>query len=269
MDAAALSLALSAGALAALNPCGFALLPAYLSLVVLPEGEPAAAGPGGSGVAVAVRGASVATGRALAATALMTLGFVTVFGIFGLLIAPVAASAQQYLPYVTAVTGALLAGLGLALLAGRSIRVPMPTLAGSTGRGAGATFGYGVVYALASLTCTVGPFLAIVVTSLRADAFGEGLGLFAAYALGMGAVVGVAALAVALASGAVIGRMRRAGRWLPRVAGALVLLVGLYVAWYGVWEIRVLDGADPADPVVDTALQVQRWLSQRVRGLLG
>ncbi len=276
MDSAALTLAFTAGALAALNPCGFALLPAYLSLVVLPEREPVGAadarGSGASGrgaVLVATRRSATAVGRALVATASMTAGFVVVFGAFGLLVVPVAAGVQAYLPYVTAVTGVVLAGVGLALVLGR--QVPMPTLhlRRAQGHGVAATFGYGVVYALASLTCTVGPFLAIVVTSLRGDDVGDGIGLFATYAAGMGAVVGVAAVAVALASGALLGGLRGTGRWLPRAAGALVLLVGLYVAWYGVWEIRVLDGADPADPVVDTALGIQRWLSERVRSVLG
>ena len=84
----------------------------------------------------------------------------------------------------------------------------------------------------------------------------------------MGAVVGVAAVAVALASGAFVGGLRRAGQWLPRVTGGLLLVVGLYVAWDGVWEVRVLGGADPADPIVDTALQFQRWLTERVRSVL-
>ena len=52
------------------------------------------------------------------------------------------------------------------------------------------------------------------------------------------------------------------------MTGLLLLVVGAYVAYYGVWEIRVLDGADPDDPVVDTALQVQRWLNDRVRSVL-
>lgn len=254
MDSAALTLAFSAGALAALNPCGFALLPGYLALVV------AGQQPGGRTV--------TAVGRALVATLLMTAGFVLVFGAFGLLVQPVASGVQEYLPYVTAVTGALLAALVLVLVLGRDLRLPVLHLRRAEGHGAAATFGYGVVYAVASLTCTVGPFLAIVVTSLRGDEVGDGLALFATYAAGMGAVVGVAAVAVALSSQSFLGGLRRAGRWLPRATGVLLLVVGLYVAWYGVWEVRVLGGSDPADPVVDTALEVQRWLSERVRAVL-
>lgn len=254
MDSAALTLAFSAGALAALNPCGFALLPGYLALVV--------AGQESGGRTVG------AVGRALLATLLMTAGFVLVFGAFGLLVQPVASGVQEYLPYVTAATGVLLAALGVVLLMGRDLRLPVLHLRRADGHGAAATFGYGVVYAVASLTCTVGPFLAIVVTSLRGDEVGDGLALFVTYAAGMGAVVGVAAVAVAVSSQAFVGGLRRAGRWLPRATGVLLLVVGLYVAWYGVWEVRVLRGADPADPVVDSALEVQRWLSERVRAVL-
>jgi cytochrome c-type biogenesis protein len=262
VDTAALTLAFTAGGLAALNPCGFALLPAYLSLVVLPQESaisaasptPGAASSGGATM-TAVRRSGAAVSRAVVATLLMTAGFVLVFGAFGLLVQPLA-------------SGVLLAAVGGYLVSGREVRLPAIHLRRAAGNGALATFGYGVVYAVASLTCTVGPFLAIVVTSLRSDEFVDGLALFVTYAAGMGAVVGVAAVAVALASGAFVGGLRKAGQWLPRVTGALLLAVGLYVAWYGVWEVRVLGGADPADPIVDTALQVQRWLTERVRSVL-
>ena len=77
--------------------------------------------------------------------------------------------------------------------------------------------------------------------------------LFVAYAVGMGLMVGAAAVAVALASTSLITRLRRAGRWVPRVAGILMIMVGGYVAYYGWWEIRVLDGAAAEDPVVGAA----------------
>lgn len=259
MDTALLSLALTAGAVAALNPCGFALLPAYLGLMLRePDRDPGV--PSGS-----LRNVR----RALGLTAIMTAGFLVVFLIFGLLVAPVAASVQQYLPWVTMVTGFGLVVLGAFLLTGRQLSLPALRLGGrAVGGGAVSTFLYGVTYALASLTCTVAPFLAVVVTSLRSADFLEGLALFAAYAAGMGLVVGIAAVAVSLARSRAVGSMRRSSRLVPLAAGTLVLLVGLYVAYYGIWEIRVLDGADPADPIIDRALSFQGWLSDRVRDLV-
>ncbi len=269
MDTALVSLALTAGAVAALNPCGFALLPAYLGLV-LREPVPVGAVAGTSTPPpTGWRGASLATRRAVGLTGVMTAGFVVVFALFGLVVAPIASSVQQYLPWVTLATGALLALFGAALLAGRDLKVPGLQVRGRALDGSVlSTFLYGVTYALASLTCTVGPFLAVVVTSLRSSDFLEGLVLFVAYAAGMGLVVGVAAVSVALARTGMIGSLRGTARWIPRFSGVLLVVVGAYVAYYGIWEIRVLGGADPGDPVIEAALSLQAKMSEFVANLL-
>lgn len=262
MDTTLLSLALTAGAVAALNPCGFALLPAYLGLMLR---DPEATG---TTSVTAPLGPARAVRRAVGLTAVMTVGFVAVFAVFGLVVSPLAASVQQYLPWVTLATGAALAVVGLFLVAGRDLKIPGLQVRGRALDGSVlSTFGYGVTYALASLTCTVGPFLAVVVTSLRSSDFLNGLVLFVAYAAGMGLVVGIAAVAVALARTGLVGSLRGSARWLPRASGLLILVVGAYVAYYGVWEIRVLEGADPADPVIEAALSIQASLSSFIRDL--
>ena len=109
--------------------------------------------------------------------------------------------------------------------------------------------GFGAGYAVASLSCTIAPFLAVVVAGFRAGSPLDGLLLFAAYAAGMGVIVGTLAVATALASPgaspATVSRMRRAGAWVPRAAGALLAVAGAYVAYYGWWELRVLAGGLP------------------------
>lgn len=254
MDSAVLTLALVAGAVAALNPCGFALLPAYLSLLVAsPAGE------------VDGRTQLAAIGRAARFTAGMTTGFVVVFGTFGLAIAPLAISIEQYLPVVTLVVGAALVGAGVWLLAGRTIAAPRLL---HRGRAPGASWssqvGYGVAFALASLSCTVAPFLAVSAGAVRSGGVLGLLGTYVAYALGMGAVVGVAALGAATASSRLIGRARRVGPFLARGSGALLVLAGAYVAWYGWYELRVLAGDTAGDPVVDAATGVQAALARGV-----
>ena len=103
--------------------------------------------------------------------------------------------------------------------------------------------------------------------SFRAGSTGEGLALYVAYAVGMGLLVGIAAVAVALARRGLLTGLRRTGRWVPRLAGLLLLLVGAYVAWYGAWELRVLGGDDPADPVIEAAARIQRTLADWVGAL--
>lgn len=250
-----LTLALGAGLLAAVNPCGFALLPAYLSLLVIgdqPEDR---------------TGALV---RALRLTVAMTLGFAGVFAVFGLAVAPVAPQVQGDLPWVTLGLGVLLAALGAYLLTGRSLRLPRlgrtrqaKPLTGSFG----SMMGFGAGYATASLTCTVAPFLAVVVSAFRSGSITSGVVLFLVYAAGMGLVVGTVAVATALARDTVIRRLRRSGRWVPRVSGGLLLLAGSYVAYYGWWELRVLDGGGLDDPVIAVAESLQIRLARSVDAL--
>lgn len=248
----ALALALGAGVVAAVNPCGFALLPAYLSLFVLDEHQ----------------SRTTAVLRALKATAAMTAGFAGVFAIFGLAVAPVASSVQEYLPGFTVVFGVLLALAGLWVLAGRhlpTLRLGRPSRSRSTVTGSlGSMTAFGASYAVASLGCTIAPFLAVVVSSFRAGSTLQGVALFLVYALGMGLVVGTAAVAVALARAGLITRLRRTGAVLPRAGGALLLIGGGYVAWYGAWELRVLHGNTAQDGVVNRAASIQHWLSELV-----
>lgn len=252
IDTAALGLALGAGLVAALNPCGFAFLPGYLALVIA----------GGS----RQRSRPAALARAGLATAVMAAGFVTVFGIFGLAISPLIASAQRYLPFATVLIGVVLIGLGGWLLSGRDLTVMLPTPSGgSPGAGLGSMYGYGVGYALASLSCTIAPFLAAVSTTFQQGAWLTGVLAFVSYALGMAITVGVAALAVALAGASAAGALRAVLPYINRIVGALVLATGLYVTYYGYYEIRLFfTDAGPDDPVIEAAGAVQGSLAGAV-----
>ncbi|MEU4885496.1 MULTISPECIES: cytochrome c biogenesis CcdA family protein [Streptomyces] len=251
-----LALALTAGMLAAVNPCGFALLPAYLSLLVL--------GDGGD-----TPSRATLVGRALTATAAMTAGFTAVFAVFGLAVAPVAGQVQRHLPWFTIVFGLLLGLVGVWLVAGRQLPALLPKLrrAPTVSRSLPSMALFGGAYAIASLGCTIAPFLAIVVSAFRGGSVAAGVALFAAYAAGMGLITGAAALSVALTRTARVGGLRRLGGAASRLGGGLLLLAGAYVAYYGWYEIRAFDGGPVADPVVDGAGAVQSWLAGRLADL--
>ncbi|HEX5143009.1 MAG TPA: cytochrome c biogenesis CcdA family protein [Mycobacterium sp.] len=253
MSADLLGLAFAAGLVAALNPCGFAMLPAYLALVVEQSG--------------ARRFRAVV--RAVSATVAMTVGFIAVFAVFGALTVPLANTVQRYLPIGTVVVGLLLIGIGGWLALGRSLRVPVPRVAtdsrwAPTARTA-SMLGYGVAYAVASLSCTVGPFLAVTAAASRGGTFTGTVTVYLAYAGGFALVVGTLAVATAVAGDSARGPARWLRRALPivnRVGGILVLAVGAYVAYYGVYELRLFSGrAGPADPVIDAAGRLQGTLA--------
>ncbi len=241
--------ALAAGMAATVNPCGFALLPAYLSAFV----------------GLDDRGTRVgAVGRALAVSAVLTAGFVLVFGAFGLLVTPFALRIEQHLPWVTIVIGLGLVGLGISLLAGRELVLRLPKLnRGGRDGTLPSMFLFGVSYAVASLSCTIGPFLAVTTSTFRSDSWLAGLGVFAAYAVGMGIVVTILTVAVALARTGLVRRFRSLVPRMNRFAGALLVVAGAYVAYYGWYEVRVLDGAT-GDPVVDRAVDLQGWLQRSI-----
>jgi cytochrome c biogenesis protein CcdA len=247
-----ISLAFAAGLVAAVNPCGFAMLPAYLLLVV--RGQQ----PG-------ERRGLAAVGRALAATVGMALGFFTVFGLFGALTISAAATVQRYMPYATVVIGVVLVALGVWLLSGRELTALTPRPLGprwAPDVRLGSMFGYGVSYAIASLSCTIGPFLAVTAAGLRAGSTATGVLVYLAYVAGLTLVVGVLAIAAAMTSSAVANRLRRVLPFVNRIGGALLVLVGLYVAYYGVYELRLFNTrANPDDAVIRSAGRLQGALA--------
>lgn len=246
-------LALTAGMVAALNPCGFALLPAYLTLVVAQGGQSTSR--------------SSAVGRALTMSAAMTTGFVVVFGAFGLVAVPLALSLERYLPWATIVIGVALVGLGVYLLSGRELLLNTPKMAGAApGRTLRSMVLYGVAYAVASLSCTIGPFLAITTSTFRSQSVLSGVSVFVLYGIGMGLVVGVLAVAVALAQKGFVARFRQATPYISRFSGVLLVLAGAYVAYYGYYEIQVFSGADADDPVVGAFTTVQATVANWVAG---
>ena len=245
------ALALTAGMAATVNPCGFALLPAYLSAFVgLDESSN--------------RGTAVA--RGLKVSAVLTAGFVAVFGIFGIVITRVVGELQRYLPWATVVIGIGLVGMGIFLLTGREIVLNIPKLqrGGSDGTLL-SMFLFGVSYAVASLSCTIGPFLAVTSTTFRNENYLSGVFVFVLYGLGMGLVVSVLTMAVALAKDGLVNRFRALLPVMNKVAGVLLVVAGLYVAYYGYYEVRLFffDG-DLDDPVVGFAEDIQTWLVNRM-----
>ena len=232
---------------ATVNPCGFALLPAYLSAFIGLDEDSSKRS---------------AVTRALSVSAVMTAGFVTVFGLFGAVITKFISGVQEHLPWATIVIGIGLVGLGIYLLTGRQLVVNIPKLQRGGADGTLLSmYLFGVSYAVASLSCTIGPFLAVTSTTFRNESYLSGVAVFVVYGLGMGVVVGVLTLAVALAKDGLVAKFRSLLPKMNRIAGALMVIAGAYVAYYGFYEVRLLIwGQDVEDPIVDGAIRVQEWL---------
>jgi len=249
---APLAYAFGVGMVATFNPCGFAMLPAYLSYFLGLEG---ATHPD--------QRASVL--RALAVGLSVTLGFLLVFGIIGILLKGSLDTIQARLPWVTLVLGVGLVVLGIWYLTGRTLTLPIPKPArGADNRELWSTFAFGVSYALVSLSCTIPTFLVAVTATFEDSNLLSGFAVFIAYGLGMGLVLMVLTMAIALAEQGLVRNLRRVLPYVNRVAGALLVLAGAYVAYYGWYELRVQDGDTSggalADYVFDLNSDVSNWI---------
>ncbi|NQW73697.1 MAG: cytochrome c biogenesis protein CcdA [Actinobacteria bacterium] len=246
MDSATLSLAIVAGVLATFNPCGFALLPAYMGVI-------ATANEGRSTSQALAGGLRFASG--------MTVGFVLLFGTFGVVFAPFASAISRYLPIVTIIVGLSIVALGGWLLLGRKVGKGTGVIQGwSPGERWASYIGYGLTFAIVSLSCTLGPFLAVTGASIRSREFFDIVATFVAFALGMGAAVGVLAVTTALTGSHVSVWMRSKSDVVSRMTGSLVILAGFYVAWFGWFEWRINSGERTDDPIIAAVASIQSWV---------
>ena len=245
MISASVALAFVSGMVAAFNPCGFSLLPAYIGAFV-------------AGDEVAER-TDQRLRRAIAVSGTVSVGFVIVFATVGLVIDSIAGETRRQLPWVTIVIGGLLIAAGIATIGGWKPRLAIRIPQWSTGsNNTKVMVAYGVTYAVASLSCTIGPFLAVTGTALDGSLL-EGLTSYVAYGLGMGVIILILSVASALAHTTVANHMRRLSRIAPRIGGALMALAGGYAIWYGRWELAVYDGDLGTDPVIDIMESVRLW----------
>lgn len=229
---APLALAFTAGLVATVNPCGFAMLPAYLGYFM--------------GDADEAETRTAAMRRALVVGGVVSSGFMVVFGVTGVLIAAGTAGFQNVIttaiPYVALVVGALVAILGVAMLLGFELTVGLPKAKGARrGRGLGSVFAFGTSYAIASLSCTLPVFLSVVALQMQRTDFVSGAATFLAYGLGMSMLLLGVTVAIGLGRQALVARLRRSVGYVKNIAGALLVLAGGYIMWF--WATNLLSGA--------------------------
>ena len=243
------ALYLSLGMAATVNPCGFAMLPAYLSFFLGLEGDDDEAPQATLGQAVRV---------ALA----VSLGFLAVFAVVGTVVELTSLPIEENAPWISLVIGAALFALGVALLCGIEVNVALPRLdRGGRERTVRSMFVFGISYAIASIGCSLPLFLGAVAGTISRQSVLDGLVTFGLYALGMTLVLLGLTVAIALARTSIVRFLRRAQPYIARVAGGLVALAAAYVAYYGWFELRTNradPGEAPSSAVVD---HVTGWSS--------
>jgi cytochrome c-type biogenesis protein len=198
-------------------PCAFALFPGYVSYYL------SASGDSGS-----VR-RSLGLGVACAA------GSTLFFALIGIAITLVGGAISPYLIAVKPAIALAVVALGVVQV----LDIRMPSLALPLGvtaqRGVPigiAVFLYGFGYALASTGCTLPLYVSITVLPLTSGFSGAALLTFLAFASAMAILMLLTTLLVGLAKQEIVAAFQRSTAWIKRASGVVLILSGLYLAYY-------------------------------------
>lgn len=218
--------AFAAGIITSVNPCGFLMLPTYLSYQLGTREE-----------SYFDHGVLERSFRALILGGVVTAGFIVVFGFAGAIIAAGGTQLVSLFPHAGLIIGIALMILGIWLLirgenlgilaASRAVVAPQKNLING--------FIFGMAYAVGSLSCTLPIFLAVVGSGIAAEGFVASLGSFLSYALGMGLVLITLTLTSALLGEAVINRIKGAIPYLKHASKVFLIGAGGYLIYYWVF----------------------------------
>ena len=249
-----LSSAFATGLVAAFNPCGFAMLPAYLSYFVSLESSEEAN-----------IGRNIFRGLVVGLT--LTVGFILFFGVIGLLTSTIVSQGaiQSRLSWATFIIGILMLPLGIAMLMGYEPKLLIPRLnKGGTSRQLPSIFLFGVSFAVVSLGCTAPLFFATVVGSFESRNIWEGTLVFLTYGGGMSLIVMILTLATAIGRNEIATSMRKVLPYVSKISGGFLVLAGGFLILYGWWEIQVTRNNFDSNWFVDISQQFQtnitNWL---------
>ena len=236
-----MSLSFIRGLVAAVNPCGFILLPTYLMYFL-----------GVSGGVPGTQKASIT--RALKVSAAVSSGFLAVFLAIGFLSVPLRSTISANSKYVTGFIAIGLIVLGTAMLFGYKLPFMTPQIdSGKKDQTVKSMFVYGVAYAVASIGCTIGLFLATVFSTRPDETFIDSVANMIAYGAGMALLVSALTVGFAFANTTLLKFLRNAMQYVDKIAAAFVMLSGLYLAWYFYW----VDLDNGGDPITDWAFTRQ------------
>ena len=221
-----LGFAFVAGMIATVNPCGFAMLPAYLGIYI---GSDEVNTTSGNPVQKFIRALTIGT--------IVTAGFVTLFGITGIILGAGARVILQYIPWTGLILGVILILLGSSLLTGVRIYSAVPSrvaihIGNPNQINMKGYFLFGISYGIASLSCTLPIFLSVVGISLTASEIGSSIGQFVLYALGMGLMIITITLCMALFKETIVGFIRNTQRFARIVGAAFLIAAGCYIVYY-------------------------------------
>ncbi len=218
--------AFGAGMVSAVNPCGFAMLPAYLSLYLGAEEDD-----------FRKRSLVRRALRALLIGAVVSLGFILLFGLAGVVVSAGGNAILGVMPWVAAVIGAVLVLMGVWMFTGWGLYTGVferfaERIGDPKAMSVRSFFLFGLVYGLASLSCTLPVFLAVIGSSVAAGSFASGAIQLLSYGLGMASVLLTLTLALAFFKQGMVLWFRKTVPYVQMASAVLLMVAGGYIIYY-------------------------------------
>ena len=220
------SLAFSAGLISFLNPCGFALLPVYITYYFKNEGLEKA-------------GIFRRIFAGLLFGLMVSLGFAAAFSLIGIIVTYIGRGILKYVGWFDLSIGILLIVIGFIYLFNLNLKINLriftnfgEKLKSNKLKNKYASFFlYGMGFAIASLGCALPIFLLVVTAASKAGDILNGLAIFLIYAAGMSFFMIMFSLAVALSKTTMEKLLKR---WMPyiyKLGAIIVILAGAYLIY--------------------------------------
>ncbi len=145
------------------------------------------------------------------------------------------------------------------------VNLPKLQLSGNR-RELSSMFLFGVSYAVASLSCTIGVFIAVTSTTLTNSSFGRGRRHLRRLRPRDGSDTGGAHDRGGAGQAGSRGRFRSLLPHIHTISGVLLILAGIFVTYYAWVEVQELNGEGSSaivDRTRDIQSSLQRWAEQQ------
>jgi len=228
-------LAFSAGLIAFLNPCGIAMLPAYISYYLEKKET--------SKVSILKR-----ILRGLILGIVVSIGFLFVFGIAGIIVSFFGSQILFIAPWLSLAVGVVLVILGIMWFMNKEISI-LPSISRIGNKFQSVRYGneyvsyffYGVGYAIASISCTIPVFLFIVTGALSIKGFLPGIGIFLIYGAGMSVFMVAVSVATAVSKGIRQKLIHKHMNTIRKISAFVIVLSGLYIIYYNIFLAKIFE----------------------------
>ena len=207
------------GVLAAVNPCGFVLLPTYLIFFLGTREEPNL-------------DTSERLRRALVVSSGISIGFLAIFFVIGVISRLFTQWIEMNAKYASLAIGIVLVVGGARMLTGWTPKFALPEIGGVQTKTFRATVIYGVAYAVASIGCTIGFLTTAVFGSIALHGFVSGVLSILLYGLGMAMLVTALTVSLAFAKTGIVVIIKNRLNLIQRLGAILVTLTGIYLVFY-------------------------------------